>query len=45
MNCCQKMVKVRFECEDTATAEDWTDLEDRGGLWHVKEYFSTAVCF
>lgn len=44
VNCCQKLVKVRFECEDTATAEVWTDLVDRGGLWHVKESTFQLMC-
>ena len=41
VNCCHKLVKQRYE---SATAEDWTNLVDWGGLWHVKETTFQLIC-
>ena len=36
--CLMEMVKCEDSDELYATGEEWTDLIDRGGLWHVKEF-------
>ena len=37
IKCCQRLVKVHYSDDTGSTAEEWTDLIDRGGLYHVKE--------
>ena len=37
IKCCQRLVKTHSSDDTENTAEEWTDLVDRGGLYHVKE--------
>lgn len=37
IKCCQRLVKTQSSDDAENTAEEWTDLVDRGGLYHVKE--------
>ena len=42
-NCCQKLLKCDHD-HGQSTAEEWTDLVDRGGLWHVHETTFQLLC-
>lgn len=37
IKCCQRLVKTHCSDDTENTAEEWTDLVDRGGLYHIKE--------
>ena len=37
IKCCQRLIKAHYSDDNGTTAEEWTDLIDRGGLYHVKE--------
>ena len=43
-SCCQKLVKEDCIPHDQSTCEEWTDLVDRGGLWHVRETTFQLLC-
>ena len=43
-SCCRKLVKERHNLHEQGTAEEWTDLVDRGGLWHVHETTFQLLC-
>ena len=43
-SCCQTLVKQSHNYDEPGTAEDWTDLVDRGGLWHIKETTFQLIC-
>ena len=43
-SCCRKLVKERHNLHEQGTTEEWTDLVDRGGLWHVHETTFQLLC-
>ena len=42
--CAKQLLKEHQSNEDPGTAEEWTDLADRGGLWHVRETTFQVFC-
>jgi len=42
--CLMTLIKRGDFEEDLGTAEDWTELVDRGGLWHVCEITFHLFC-
>ena len=42
--CAKQLLKEHQSNEDPGTAEEWTDLADRGGLWHVRETTFRVFC-
>ena len=37
LSCCQSLLRMYSTSDSQNTAEEWTNLVDRGGLFHVKE--------
>ena len=47
LSCAQQLLKETQQATDShdpGTAEEWTDLVDRGGLWHVHETTFHVFC-
>ena len=44
ISCCRKLVKEAYDPSDPSTCEEWTDLVDRGGLWHIRETTFQLLC-
>ena len=44
ISCCRKLFKEGYDPSDPSTCEEWTDLVDRGGLWHIRETTFQLLC-
>ena len=44
ISCCRKLVKEGYDPSDPSTCEEWTDLVDRGRLWHIRETTFQLLC-
>ena len=43
-SCCLKLIRESHNHHEQCVAEEWTDLVNRGGLWHVRETTFQLLC-